>query len=151
MNIIQYELHLTDLRHPILVQEKVSSWAGTSLHTADSVVDMLNTCFFLNRKAEEHLVMLALSSSLQVLGTFEISHGTVNASLASPREIFIRALLCGATSIVVAHNHPSGSLEPSREDKQTYYRLCRAGDLLGIQLLDFLVIAGEGFFSFSMD
>lgn len=70
----------------------------------------------LDRRAEEHVYMAALNGKGRLLGLSLISKGTVNASLIAPREIFIRALLVGASQILLMHNHPSGSITPSRED-----------------------------------
>jgi DNA repair protein RadC len=67
--------------------------------------------------------------------------------LVHPREVFTEAVRQRATAIVVAHNHPSGNLEPSMEDKDVTRRLRQAGDLLGIRILDHLIFGEEGFLS----
>lgn len=66
--------------------------------------------------------------------------GTVNASLVSPREIFLEALEIHAVNLVLVHNHPSGDATPSREDIQMTKRICQAGEMLGIQILDHIII-----------
>lgn len=75
---------------------------------------MLNTVFRLNRPTEEYMYMLALDNKCELLGVFEVAHGTVNATLYNLREIFICALLCGASCIVLTHNHPSGDTTLSK-------------------------------------
>ena len=82
------------------------------------------------------------------LGVFEISHGTINQSICNPRDIFIKALLCGAAGIILAHNHPSGDVAPSKNDMEIYKRVKEAGQLLGIGLLDNIII-GNGYYSFT--
>ena len=77
-----------------------------------------------------------------------VAIGIVNRSLVHPREVFRRAITDNAAAIIVAHNHPSGSLEPSDEDHEVTRRLVEAGQLLGISVLDHLVISREGYFSF---
>ena len=76
-----------------------------------------------------------------------ISKGTVNASLASPREIYIEALRNQAVRIVLLHNHPSGDPEPSREDLHMTARIRDAGALIGITLMDHLVMGDQSFVS----
>jgi DNA repair protein RadC len=77
-----------------------------------------------------------------------VSLGTLNASLVHPRETFRRAIIAGSASIIVAHNHPSGEVEPSDEDTKTTKLLFEAGQLLGITLNDHVIFANDGFFSF---
>lgn len=79
-----------------------------------------------------------------------VSMGTLNASLVSPRELFKSSILSNAASILLVHNHPSGSLEPSQNDLQLTARLKAAGDLLGIEVLDHIIVGGDNshYFSF---
>jgi DNA repair protein RadC len=76
-----------------------------------------------------------------------VSLGTLNSSLVHPREVFTRAVSGRSAQIIVAHNHPSGVSEPSDDDIALTKRLKKAGELLGIELIDHLVITHEGFFS----
>lgn len=78
---------------------------------------------------------------------FEISHGTVNMSVLTPREVFQKALLANAVGIVLLHNHPSGDCTPSKEDINVTKRLMEAGDIIGVNVLDHLVIGRPGHFS----
>ena len=80
-----------------------------------------------------------------------ITIGIANQSLVHPREVFQRAILIGATAVVVAHNHPSGSLVPSQEDISVTNRLKEAGTLLGIQLLDHVIVSDFAFKSLRED
>lgn len=79
-----------------------------------------------------------------------VSMGTLNASLVSPRELFKSSILSNAASILILHNHPSGSLEPSENDLNLTKRLKMAGDLIGIELLDHIIVGGDNshYFSF---
>ena len=76
------------------------------------------------------------------------SKGTVNASLVTPRELFIEALQKNAVSIIILHNHPSGDPSPSREDMLTTKRIQDAGALIGIELLDHIIIGNNCYISF---
>lgn len=71
------------------------------------------------------------------------SVGTLDSSLVSPREIFKSSILSNASAFIAIHNHPSGNLEPSEDDKKTTERLVSCGDLLGIKMLDYIIIGGE--------
>lgn len=97
--------------------------------------------------AEEYVYTLALDNKNKATGLFEISHGTVNSSVISPREIYIRALLLGASSIILFHNHPSGDVTPSKDDILVTKRVKAAGELLGVELLDHIII-GDTYYSF---
>jgi DNA repair protein radC len=74
-----------------------------------------------------------------------VTIGTLTASLVHPREVFADAIADRAASIIVAHNHPSGSLEASRADKEVTNRLRQAGELLGISLVDHIIITKDNF------
>ena len=91
--------------------------------------------------------MLALNTKCRVIGLFEISHGTVNECLVSPREVLIRALLCGAAAIFLVHNHPSGDPQPSTMDTVVTKRMQQACKMIGIELLDHIIV-GDHYYSF---
>jgi|GEM_PF-1518858 len=95
----------------------------------------------------ERLVVLSLSPTNGVLGMETVSVGTSNASLVSPREVFKAPLITNASSIIVAHNHPSGSVEPSKKDLFVLETLRQACALLDIELIDFLIIAPRSYYS----
>ena len=102
----------------------------------------------LKHKESEHLMMIALNSKSVILGEYIISTGTVNSSIASPREIFTTALRMKAVSIILLHNHPSGDPSPSREDKVVTRRIKEAGDIVGISLIDHIIIGNNSYISF---
>lgn len=81
------------------------------------------------------------------LGIFEISHGTAAGSLVSPRSIFMRLCLLGATQFVMVHNHPSGVPEVSRDDVKTTQSIIDAGHLMDIPMQDHIIIGTESFIS----
>jgi DNA repair protein RadC len=91
--------------------------------------------------SEENFVALHLNVKHQLTGYQVVSHGTLSASLVHPREVFKAAVLNNAHCIVVAHNHPAGSTEPSREDLDTTRQLVAAGKLLGVEILDHLIVS----------
>lgn len=94
----------------------------------------------------ENFVAVLLNTKNEVLEFPTISVGTLSASLVHPREVFKPAIRASAASVVLAHNHPSGKVEPSREDREVTRRLCDAAEIIGIEVLDH-VILGDGYFS----
>jgi len=94
----------------------------------------------LRREEQEQLHALFLNTKNRLLKEKLMFKGTVNASLVSPREIFLEALEMHAVNLVLVHNHPSGDATPSREDIQMTRRICQAGELLGIRILDHIII-----------
>lgn len=93
--------------------------------------------------------LLMLNTKSKLIGETDISKGTVNASLVSPRELFIEALEKNAVSIILMHNHPSGDPTPSKEDLFVTKRVKDAGNLIGIELLDHIIIGNNCYVSFA--
>lgn len=96
---------------------------------------------------KEYFVVFYLDSRHRVLAQETISVGTVDASLVHPREVFEPAIKHLASQIILAHNHPSGQLEPSTEDLLVTDRLARAGQLLGIEVLDHVIVSEANYLS----
>lgn len=98
---------------------------------------------------QEHLVVLSLDGANRLIQKRIVSVGTLNASLVHPREVFADPITDRAASIIVIHNHPSGTLVPSSADKQITKRLQEAGKLLGIHLLDHVIVTKNSHYSFA--
>ena len=105
----------------------------------------------LTDNSREHFVALYLNASHHVAAYSIVSIGSANSAPVAPREVFQRAVLTGAISIVVAHNHPSDSTEPSTEDRAVTKRLRDAGHLLGIKVLDHLIVTDSAYLSLKED
>lgn len=97
---------------------------------------------------QEHFICITLNGCQEVINMRVVSVGTINRTLIHPREVFAEAIKERASGIIVCHNHPSGIVEPSDNDIIITDRLIQAGDVLGIKLLDHIIIASTGFFSF---
>lgn len=116
---------------------------------AELVRDLLKK-IRLQDKAVEEFHVLYLNSKNQVIGMEMVSKGTLNASLVHPREVFKGAILANANSVVLAHNHPSGDVNPSNADKQVTKTIVEAGKIMDIKVLDHVIIGSTGgYFSFS--
>jgi DNA repair protein RadC len=94
----------------------------------------------------ENFVVVLLNTKNEVTGTPLVSIGTLSASLVHPREVFKPAIRASAASVILAHNHPSGKVEPSREDREVTKRLKESAEILGIEVFDH-VIVGDGYYS----
>jgi DNA repair protein RadC len=101
----------------------------------------------LKRARKEHLVALYLDSQNYLIQRETISIGSLNTTRTHPREILQPAILHSALSFVLAHNHPSGSLEPSRDDLDFTRSIARAAELIGISLADHLIVSPRGYLS----
>lgn len=105
----------------------------------------------LRHEEQENLLCMMLDTKNHLLGEKVISVGTVNCSLVSPREVFISAMKFHAVHIILVHNHPSGDSTPSREDLLVTSRIFKAGEMLGIDLLDHIIIGDRCFCSLFKD
>ena len=131
--IAKYRLELVKESSKVYeVESKISS--------PSAVRDYIEKIFKLSTQAEEVLVLLVLDTKNNVIGAFEVSRGSLNSSIAHPREVFKRALLLNGASIILAHNHPSGDVTPSREDILATKRLMEGGEILGIEVLDHVIV-----------
>jgi len=100
-------------------------------------------------RAQEHFLSITLDGASHIIQTRTVFIGTLNQSLVHPREVFADAIADRAAGIIVAHNHPSGTLEPSRTDLAITRRLHEVAKLVGIDLLDHVILTREGYYSFS--
>ncbi len=96
----------------------------------------------------EVFLVISLNTRNKVLGVNTVSVGSLNANLVHPREVFKPAILLNASSIILLHNHPSGEVEPSKDDIEKTDGLARAGRLLGIEVVDHLIVGNNRFYSF---
>lgn len=102
----------------------------------------------MRHSGQEHMKLLMLDTKSMLIHEMDISKGTVNASLISPRELFVEALQRRAVSIIILHNHPSGDPTPSESDILLTKRVKAAGDIIGIELLDHIIIGNNRYISF---
>lgn len=150
MIIKKYTTKLNEKKHNILVEECSKEIKAHTMRFPSEIAAALNEAFGLQHLAEEYLYMLAYTINGSRIGVFETIHGSVNQSIASPREVYIRALLCGAGYIILAHNHPSGSERPSKNDVNVTELMYRAGYLVNIPLIGHIIIGDNGnYYSFS--
>ena len=102
----------------------------------------------MRHQKQEHLVAAMFDSKCELLGEALISIGSVNTAFVSPREIFIKALEVHAVYLILLHNHPSGNATPSSEDIYATRQVAQAGELLGIEVADHIIIGDNQYYSF---
>ncbi|HOM02162.1 MAG TPA: DNA repair protein RadC [Acetivibrio sp.] len=110
--------------------------------------DILPLISYMSDRKQEHFICVSLNGASEVIATRVVSVGLVNNVQVHPREVFADPITDRATAVIVAHNHPSGSLVPSHEDIEVTKRLKEAGDTLGIKLIDHIIFSRKGYFSF---
>ena len=132
-----------------LIDMLVKERATPICKPSDALAPILDALENIKFKDVEHFVCLTLNGNHKLIGTHVVSQGLVNRALVHPREVFRPAIMDNAAAIIIAHNHPSGSLEPSADDKETTRRIKQAGDIIGIKVLDHIIVAPSvGYYSF---
>lgn len=111
--------------------------------------DVLARLNFIRTKRQEYFVCLSLDSSGQVITRRVVTIGLLDVSLAHPREVFAGPLKDRAAAVIIAHNHPSGNVEPSKQDIETTQQLIAAGQLLGVPLRDHIIVTRLDHYSFN--
>lgn len=106
--------------------------------------DVLPLVRHLADRKQEYFICISLNGAGEVIGNREVTKGLINYSPVHPREVFADVLTDRATSVIFVHNHPSGSLEPSREDIAMTGQLVAAAGILGIRVLDHIIVSRKG-------
>ncbi len=130
----------------LMVKEEAQRQNIERITSAQNVFTLLHEY---STKEKEHFLLVTLDGSSNVIEERVIHVGTLNQSLVHPREVFRPAIMDNAAGLIIAHNHPSGTLEASRADIQITNRLKEVAKLVGIELLDHVIISAKGYYSFS--
>lgn len=131
------ELEVVNVR---LVKEP-SVYSEKKMSSPEDVVELMAK--EMAQYDREVFCILNMKNSGQIINMNIVSIGTINASLVSPREVFKSSILSNASGIIALHNHPSGSIKPSKEDMAVTKRLRKCGALLDIELLDHIIVGGS--------
>lgn len=113
-----------------------------------STADILPLLKDISADRQEHFIVLSIDSGRRLINKRVVFIGTVDTVMAHPREVYAGAVADFATSVIVAHNHPSGDPTPSRQDIATTQQLVAAGQILGVKLLDHIIVAEREHYSF---
>ena len=128
-----------------LIKEPTNKKILDSKEVYEEVKELIGT----DMNEKEYFCMICLDGASHIIKKEVIHIGTLNQSLVHPREVYRPALINNAAGIIIAHNHPSGTLKASRADIGITERLQEAGKLMGIQLLDHVIVTELGFYSFT--
>lgn len=126
--------------------KRYTSQGNKKITSAEDVYNELKT---FATKQQEYFLTITLDGASHIINTRTVFIGTLNQSLVHPREVFADAIADRSAGIIIAHNHPSGTLSASRADIQVTERLKEVSKLVGIELLDHVIIAKDGYYSFA--
>ena len=139
----------------ITIQEiKVSYTSGNrdkvKITNSKDSYELLLSCWSQKTiELQEEFKVLLLNRNHQVLGIYPLSKGGVSGTVVDAKLVFSVALKCNASSIVIAHNHPSGNLKPSEADLRLTKKIKEAGNYLDVKVLDHIILSREGYYSFA--
>jgi DNA repair protein RadC len=134
------------------VGRRIQSGTVEKRKKIDSPADIVQ--YYLPRLGSEKreiFTVILMDSGNRIIRDVAISQGTLNASIVHPREVFKAAVDHLAAGVILLHNHPSGEPLPSKEDKHITAQLVKAGDVMGIPVLDHIILAGDRYFSFARE
>jgi DNA repair protein RadC len=124
-----------------MVKERQILYNGARLSTPEQAAEAF--CALIGNPDREYFVCMLLDGRNRISAIHTVSQGSLNQSIVHPRETFKAAILANSAAILIAHNHPTGDLTPSREDLDITKRLKEAGELLGIKVLDHIIVDTE--------
>lgn len=137
----------TKYKLQIVKEESHRYEVNNKISCPEDMVKVLTSILQIQNEPEEVVILITLNTKNKVTGLFEVSRGNINSSMFNGREIFKRAILNNASSIILAHNHPSGDCEPSKQDINATKNIKEAGELLGIELLDHIIVGDDNYIS----
>lgn len=149
MRVVKYKTKLTEDKKAVLEKEVSVNCPELErkMNSPENAARLGRYFLHMHEETEEYLYMICLNVKLNMTSVFELSHGNVNSSVVGIREMFQKALLANAVNIIVMHNHPSGDPTPSREDIAVTKRMKEAGQLLGVDVLDHIIIGDNRYTS----
>lgn len=137
----QTSFHTASVVNIQMVRERQLLYNGARLTTSEQAAEAF--CALIGDPDREYFVCMLLDGKNRISGIHTVSQGSLNQSIVHPRETFKAAILANSAAIILAHNHPSGDLTPSREDLEITRRLKEAGDIIGIKVLDHIIVNTE--------
>jgi len=149
MRAIQYDTRLSRDRLPMLVKESSFNYSGNVYLTSPvAIYQFLRQADDVETLDKEKVYLFCFNNKSKLIGWFIVSEGTINLSLMSSREVFIKALAVGAVNIILVHNHPSGDPSPSTNDDKVTENVKQGGSILGVPLLDHVIIGDRTYYSY---
>jgi DNA repair protein RadC len=134
----------------IVYKPRIKNSQRPQVQDSAAIYHVLKQLWDMNRiEVTEELKVLLLNCDSRVIGVYNASAGGITSTLVDPRLILATALKSLATGIILAHNHPSGNLKPSRQDKEVTKKLITAAKYHDIAVIDHIIITREGYYSFA--
>lgn len=124
-----------------MIRKRIADHNHNAIDTPDKVASL---CQDLEQYDREHLVALYMDSRMHLIGRETLHVGTTDSCMISPRDVFRGCLLAGALRVALVHNHPSGNPEPSSDDIQVAEQFEKLGEMLNLEMVDFLTIGQDG-------
>ena len=121
---------------------------GKTINSSSRAASIIDSVLNISNATQEIFGIVTLDTQKNVTGIFEVTKGIIDESVVHPREVFQRAILQNAHSILLFHNHPGGGRKPSNSDIKTTNRLLESAKILGIEILDHIIIVQNGYTSF---
>jgi DNA repair protein RadC len=121
---------------------------GKTINSSSRAASIIDSVLNISNATQEIFGIVTLDIQKNVTGIFEVTKGIIDESVVHPREVFQRAILQNAHSILLFYNHPGGSRKPSNSDIKTTNRLSESAKILGIEILDHIIIVQNGYTSF---
>ena len=150
MKIVKHSLIRDSENKNILVKEQESEYPfANRLDNPQVIASAMRDIFKLHMQAEEYVYLIVLNTKFVPISFFELSHGTIDASLIGIRELMTRVLLCCGSKIILVHNHISEECEPSKEDIKVTERIKKACEIMDIELCDHIIVGKYGYYSFA--
>lgn len=143
MRITEYRIKKNQKAQLELVKERSFNHviAPSKLNNPEEIAKLLYRAFELESEPEEHVMLVTMNNAFKPNGVFEVARGSYNACTFDVKSILARVLLTGASAFAVAHNHPSGSLEPSNEDIEITKKIRDAANVVGLVCVDHIILA----------
>lgn len=132
--------------HLEMVKEGRSLYGTSRFHNAEELVQMVQPLY--EKAHREMVLVVALNTKLEIQALEIAAVGGLNACYVDMRDIFKLVIINNSAFVICLHNHPSGDPEPSYEDRRLTERLQKAGEILGIPLIDHIIVAGKNYYSF---
>ncbi|RAW15541.1 DNA repair protein RadC [Paenibacillus taichungensis] len=128
-----------------VVRERTLPYQTNSIQKPQDAFELAKA--FIGEEDREHCILICLDTKNKVTAIQTIAIGSLNAAIVHPREVFKAAILSNSASILFCHNHPSGDVTASSEDLEISQRIKKAGELIGIELLDSVIVSSSNYYS----
>jgi DNA repair protein RadC len=143
-------MNIPKIKIALSYDKKVKKSELKQVKCADDSVEVLREIFDKDTfEWTEEVILLCLNNANKIIGYYKVSSGGIASTIIDPRVVFTIALNCGASAVIIAHNHPSGNLQPSEQDVRITEKIASAGKLLDIRVLDHLILTDSAYYSFA--